>query len=110
MGFFQTKGGAAWLCGCILMGSPGDLADPERAHELEARESSKVVRVPFPERRVLRCLADNGVLHDRVAEVVNHGCDGEGATEPFIQTRLRHGSLLCVAPESVRPLSAVSLS
>jgi hypothetical protein len=33
-------------------------------------------------------------LHHSVAEVVNHCCDGECATEPFVQTRFRHRSCL----------------
>jgi hypothetical protein len=36
--------------------------------------------------RVLRFLADDRVLHDRVAEVVNHASDGKGATEALVQT------------------------
>jgi hypothetical protein len=35
--------------------------------------------------------ADDGVLHDCVAELVHYRCDGEDATQPFVQTFLRHG-------------------
>ena len=63
--------------------------------------------MPFPQGRVLRRLAHDGVLDDRVAEVIDHGCDGECATEPLIETRLRHRYLLGGIRE---PTTVVSVS
>jgi hypothetical protein len=68
-----------------LLRPAGNVADPQRAHEFEAWKSAQIVRVPFPELGVLRLLADDRVLHDRVAEVVDHCCDSERATEPLVQ-------------------------
>jgi hypothetical protein len=41
----------------------------------------------------LGLLADHGVLHDGVAEVIHYRRDGEDAAQPLIQTFLRHGLL-----------------
>jgi hypothetical protein len=49
--------------------------------------------VPFPQLRVLGLLADDGVLHDGVAEVIHYRRDGEDAPQPLIQTFLRRGFL-----------------
>jgi hypothetical protein len=38
-------------------------------------------------------LTDDGVLHDSVAEVIDYRRNGEDATQPFVQTFLRHGLL-----------------
>jgi putative SOS response-associated peptidase YedK len=38
--------------------------------------------VPLPQLRVLGLLADDGVLHDGVAEVIHHRRDGEDAAQP----------------------------
>src|SRR5512132_3080647 len=90
MSFFQAERSTACFRGCILLGSTGNVADPQGAHEFEARKSAQIVGVPFPEGWVLRFLADDRVLHDSFAEVVNHCCDGKCATEPFVQTEFRH--------------------
>src|SRR5439155_21790413 len=92
MGFFQAEGSTPWFGACILLGSTGNVADPHGAHELEAWKSAQIVGVPFPELGVLRVLADDGIEDESVAEAVNHCCDGECATEPFVQTRFRHFS------------------
>ena len=68
----------------------GDFADPEGSHELQARKSAEVLRVPFPERRVLGGLSDNRVLHNCVAEVVNNRGNCENATEPIVETFFGH--------------------
>ena len=47
------------------------------------------------------------VLYDRFAEVVDDGCDGECATEPFIETRLRHRCLLGSSLKMSKSLPAV---
>jgi hypothetical protein len=49
--------------------------------------------VPFLQLRVLGILADDGVLHYGVAEVVHHRRDGEDTTQPFVPTFLRYGLL-----------------
>src|SRR5439155_12204517 len=76
------------------LGSTGNVANPQSAHEFEAGKPPQIVGVPFPELGVFRVLADDRVLHDRVAELVNHCCDGECAAEPFVQTRFSHFSYL----------------
>src|SRR5881398_473167 len=51
MGFFQAEGSTPWFGACILLGSTGNVADPQGAHELEAWKSAQIVGVPFPELR-----------------------------------------------------------
>src|SRR5215208_1087972 len=53
MGFFQAKRSFARFRGRILLGSARNVADPQGAHELEARKSAQIVGVPFPKGRVL---------------------------------------------------------
>jgi hypothetical protein len=100
MGFFQAERSTSWFRACILLGAAGNGADPQRAHELEARKSAQIVGRPLAEGGVFRCLADDRVAHNRFAEVVNHRCDGECPTEPFIQTQFGHCSLLRRFPEA----------
>ena len=66
----------------------GDLTNPQRAHELKARQPIEALRVPFPQRWVLRRLSDDWVLHYRIAEMVNHRSDGEAAAKSFVQALL----------------------
>jgi hypothetical protein len=40
--------------------------------------------VPFPQLWVLGLFADDGVLHDRIAEVVYHRRDGEDTAQPLV--------------------------
>ena len=87
VGFFQAKRVLPGLVAAYCSGHR-NVADPQCAHELEARESAQIVRVPFAERRVLRSLADDRIVHDRFAEVVDDRRDGECATEPIVQTFL----------------------
>ena len=42
----------------------------------------------FPEGWILRVLSHDGVLHNRVAKVVNYCGDGEDAAKPFVQALL----------------------
>jgi hypothetical protein len=58
--------------------------------------------VPCSQLRVLGLLADDGVLHDGVAEVIHHRRDGEDAAQPLVQTFLRHG-LLGLRVRVIRP-------
>jgi hypothetical protein len=44
--------------------------------------------VPVPEGWILRVLSHDGVLHNRVAKVVNYCGDGEDAAKPFVQALL----------------------
>jgi hypothetical protein len=44
--------------------------------------------VPVPEGWILRVLSHDGVLHNRVAKVVNYRGDGEDAAKPFVQALL----------------------
>jgi hypothetical protein len=88
-GLLPDREGFTRFRGCIVLGSTGNVADPQSAHEFEAWQPAQIVGVPFPEGRVLRSLADDRVLHDSVAEAVDHCCDGECATEPVVKTRFR---------------------
>src|SRR6266542_2975878 len=90
MGFLQAKDCAPWSRRRKFEGSTRNVADPQGAHEFQSRQSAQIIRVPFAEGRVFRSLANDRVLHDRIAELINHGCDGKRASEPFVQTRLRH--------------------
>src|SRR4029453_14070249 len=90
MGLFQPEGGTSRLRGREREGSAGDVADPQGAHELQPRQSVQLVGMPLTKLRVLRCLADDGVLDDRVAEKVDHRSDGEHATQSVVQARLSH--------------------
>src|SRR6188472_3041472 len=94
MCFFQAKRSTARFRGCILLRPTGNIADPQGAHELEAWKSAQIVGVPLPELWVLRLLADDRVLDDCVAEVIDHCCDGKRATEPVVKTLVRHLCLL----------------
>ena len=79
VGFLKAERCCAGLGGRELEGPARNIADPQRAHELEAGQPSQVLGVPLPQLRVLRLLADDGVFHDGVAEVIHHRCDGEDA-------------------------------
>ena len=86
MGLLQANGRLAGPGGGELERPTRNVADPQRAHELETGQPFQVLGVPFPQLRVLGLLADDGVLHDRVAEVIHHRRDGEYAPQPLIQT------------------------
>jgi hypothetical protein len=43
-------------------------------------------RMPLTQGWILRPLTNDRILHDRIAEMVNDGCDGECAPESFVQT------------------------
>ena len=84
MGLLKAERRLAGFGGRELEGPTRDIADPQRPHELEAGQPSKVLGVPFAQLGVLGLLADDGVLHDGVAKVVHHRRDGENATQPFV--------------------------
>ena len=88
-----------------VKGSTGDVADPQRAHELQPRQPVQLVGMPLMKIGVLRCLADDGILDDRIAEVIDHRCDGEHATQSFVQARLSHA---CPLPSFRVPCGHVS--
>jgi len=46
--------------------------------------------MPFAKLRVVRTLPGHGVLHDLVAEIVDHCCDREHATKALVQTLFCH--------------------
>src|SRR5204862_6468186 len=94
-----------------LLMPTGEVAGPHGAQDFEAWKPPEIVGVPFPQVGVLRCLADERVTPDRFAEMGNHSCDGEGATEPVIQSRFPHASLLvfvATLPRGFAGASAVS--
>ena len=74
----------------VLEGPSGDVADPQGPHELQAGQPGQAVRVPVAKLRVLRLLADDRVLDQRIAEVVNHSRNGKRAAEPLIEGLLAH--------------------
>ena len=107
MGLLQANGRLAGPGGGELERPTRNVADPQRAHELETGQPFQVLGVPFPQLRVLGLLANDGVLHDGVAEVIHHRRDGEYAPQPLIQTFLRRSFLrgflgLCVGVISPR--------
>jgi hypothetical protein len=79
------------FCARVLLRATGNVADPQGAHELQAWKSVQIVGVPLPQFGVLRVLADDRVLHESVAEVVDHSRDGECATETVVKSWFRHG-------------------
>src|SRR5678816_3426599 len=76
------------LCWREFERSACDLADPKGSHELESGQPAQVVRVPFPESWILRVLSHDGVLHNRIAKVINYCGDGKDAAQPFVQALL----------------------
>ena len=90
------------LRGRELERAAGDVAHPQRAHELEPRQPVEAVRVPFAQRRVLRALADDRVLDQRVAEAVDHRGDRECTPKPVIETGFRHVLHLASDEPSIR--------
>jgi len=85
MGFFQADGGAARNRRRVLKRAAGDVAHPERAHELEAGEAVEVLRMPFPQQRIRRSLADARVFHHCIAETIDHCGNGESAAETIVE-------------------------
>src|SRR4030095_1442567 len=82
------------LCWREFVRPTRNLANPQGSHELEARQSVQILRVPFPEGWVLRSLSHDRVLHHRVAKVVNYRGDGEDSAEAFVKAFLCHLSLV----------------
>ena len=79
MGLHKAERRRAGLGGRELEGPTRNVADPQCPHELEAGQPFQILGVPFPQLRVLGLLADDWVLHDGVAEVIQHCRDGEYA-------------------------------
>jgi hypothetical protein len=67
----------------------GDGTNPKRSHELEARQPVEAFSVPLPQGWVVRRFPYGRVVHNRVAEVIHHGCDFEDAAEAFIAVETR---------------------
>src|SRR5262245_42352119 len=93
VGLLKAKRSLARPGGRELVGTAGSLADPKRPHEFEARQPFQILGVPVLQLRVLGPLANDGVFHNRIAEVVDDCCDGEDAAQPLVQTFLRRGLL-----------------
>ena len=92
MGLLEPERRRAGLRGRELKGPPETLQTHRvrmnlRPGSLSA--SSCAIRAA----RVLRPLADDRVLHDGVAEVIDHRRDGEDAAEPLVQALVRRGLL-----------------
>src|SRR5215217_263106 len=85
-------------CGRVLERPARHSADPQGSHELEARQSAQVLRMPLPEGGVLRSFPYDRVLHNRVAKVLNNRRDGEDAAKSLVQTLLSHTNLQCEDP------------
>ena len=85
MGLLKSERRRAGLGGRILEGSTRNVANPKRSHELEAGQPSQILGVPFRQPRVLGLLPDDGVLHDGIAEVIDHRRDGEDTSQPLVQ-------------------------
>ena len=104
MSLLKAERRRAGLGGRELEGPTRNVADPQRSHELEAGQPSQVLGVPFPQLRVLGLLADDGILHDGVAEVIDHRGDGDkhhrldGGLLVVIQHHQQIGALLVADP------------
>ena len=96
MSLLKAERRLAGLGGGELEGPTRSVADPQRSHELETGQPSQVLGVPFPQLRVLGLLADDGVLHDGVAEVIHHRCDGEGAAPAPVAPTAQQGKSNCL--------------
>ena len=90
MGLLKAKRRLTGSRGCVLKGPARNAADPKRPHEFEAGQPSQILGVPFSQLWVLRLLPDNRVLHDGIAEVIDHRRDCEYASQPFVQAFLRY--------------------
>src|SRR6185503_3566857 len=88
MRVLKAQMGFAPFCRREFEGPSRNLADPQGSHELEARQPAQVLRVPFPEGRVLRRLAHDRVLDHCAPEMVVDRDDGKDAAKPFIQALL----------------------
>ena len=95
MGLLKAERRRAGLGGRELEGPTRNVADPQRPHEFEAGQPSEVLGVPFRQPRVLGLLPDDGILHDGIAEVIDHRRDGEDASQPLVQTFLGMVCLAC---------------
>src|SRR5262245_5765092 len=93
MGLLQAERSSAWFSGGVFLRAARDVADPQRPHEFQAGKPFRIVRAPFPKLGVLRLPAGYLVAHDGVAEVLDHGGNGECTAEAFIQTRFCHAYL-----------------
>ena len=82
VGLLKSERRRAGLGGRIREGSTRNVANPKRSHELEAGQPSQIFGVPFRQPRVLGLLPDDGVLHDGIAEVIDHRRDGEDTAQP----------------------------
>jgi len=87
----QAEGRGSGLRRRVLEGSARDVGDPQRPHELQARQAQRLFDAPLTKLLVLGQLADHGVLDDRVAEVVDHGCDREDPAESIVKAGFLHG-------------------
>jgi soluble P-type ATPase len=85
MGFLQTKRRTSRLGGDVFERPTGDVADPQGAHPLQARESVRLLDTPLAQLGVLREFADGWIGDDCIAEVVDNCRDREDATEPLVK-------------------------
>jgi hypothetical protein len=61
-------------------GPPATLQSHSVRMNLSPCQPVQLVGMPLTKLGVLRCLADDWVLDDRIAEVIDHRSDGEHAT------------------------------
>ena len=87
-GFIQGLGTVAPLLSPFraTTGSRGRMLVQRSTEAKIAKVSTNLAGTPLIKFRVLRSLADDGVLDDRIAEVVDHR-DGEHAAQWFVQAR-----------------------
>jgi hypothetical protein len=88
VGLLKPERRLAWFGGRELEGPAGNIADPKRAHELEAGQPAQVLGVPFAQVPVFGFLAHDGVPHDGVAEMIDHRRDGKNTAKPLVKTFL----------------------
>ena len=59
--------------------SAAERCDPERAHELQARQAAELSGVPLAQARVGRQGAGDRIFDDAIAEIIDDGGNGENA-------------------------------
>jgi hypothetical protein len=86
----------------VNLKGPPETSQTHSPHELEAGQPCQVLGVPFPQLTVFGVLADDRVLDDGVAEVINDRRDGENAAQSLIQSFFR-GAFLSRVAEGFEP-------
>src|SRR5687767_8877004 len=88
----------------------GDVAHPQRPHELQAWQTAKLIGAPLIQMRVLRALPHLRVRNECITELVYHRGDREHSTQALVQALLTHRSLPPLASGPADPLTLRTIS